>query len=121
MTEDEDKSLYPNGYWIRTLNTLENNYATQQREWFAMVWAILLRHVYLNYICVPLLAYHAVLKWVQVLKIATSALPRWPLHLLKFDSDVMELPGVPYHAPDALSWPFSDDVLLAPSTTTFPR
>ena len=48
LMQEQEGTLRPIGYWSRSLTPAEKNYDTTQREWLAVVWAILLLRPYLE-------------------------------------------------------------------------
>jgi hypothetical protein len=101
--EHPDGLRHPNGYWSRSLNPAERNYSTTEKEYLAIVWAILTLRPYLEGPRFLIRTDHHSLRWVLNLADAQGRLARWRLRLLEFYFEVEYSPGKEHHAADFMS------------------
>jgi hypothetical protein len=91
---------HPVGYWSRGLKSVEQNYATTEKECLAIVWAVMQLRPYLEGKHFVIRTDHNSLRWVLNLSDAHGRLARWRLRLLEFDFEVQYAPGKEHHGAD---------------------
>ena len=118
--EQESGPKLPIGYWSRSLNSAERNYSTTEKEFLAIVWAILQLRPYLEGQRFLIRTDHHSLRWVLNLSDAQGRLARWRLRLLEFDFEVEYSPGKEHHGADTLSRLPVEQPVSAPLDTEIP-
>jgi len=76
LQEQPDRTTRPVGYWSRSLNMVERNYSTTQRECLAVVWASLLLRPYVEGTRFTVPTDHKALKWMLHMDSAHGRLAR---------------------------------------------
>jgi hypothetical protein len=100
--EHQDAEKHPLGFWSRGLTSAEKNYSTTEKEFPAIVWAVLHLRPYLEGKRFVIRTYQHSLRWVLNLADAQGRLTRWRLRLQEFDFEVLYLPGKSHHAADIM-------------------
>jgi hypothetical protein len=94
LGQSKDKKHYAISYASKTLTGPQLNYATTEKELFAMVFAIKKLRSYLVGAKVIVYIDHAVLKYLLTKKDAKPRLIRWILLLQEFDLEIKDKKGV---------------------------
>lgn len=87
----------------RSLNKAEQENDTTHRACLAVVWAILLLTLYLEYSKFIIRTDDEVLPWILNMTDATGGLARWQLRLSEFYFDNIHRAGIKHQAADVLS------------------
>jgi hypothetical protein len=114
--EHQDAEKHPLGFWSRGLTSAEKNYSTTEKEFPAIVWAVLHLRPYLEGKRFVIRTYQHSLRWVLNLADAQGRLTRWRLRLQEFDFEVLYLPGKSHHAADIMSHLQSTEPTLSEPT-----
>lgn len=77
----------------RTLFDTERNYATVEKEMFAIIWAAKYFRPYLFGRNFVIITDHKPLTWLMRFKEPTSKIVRWRMQLLEYDYDVLYKKG----------------------------
>ena len=93
----------PVAYASRTLNNVERNYSTTEKELLAIVWGCKQYRPYLYGRKFTIVTDHKPLTWVFNVKYPSSRLLRWRLKLEEYYYQVVYKPGVRNTNADALS------------------
>jgi hypothetical protein len=94
LNHSKDKKQHAISYANKTLIGPQLNYATTEKELFAMVFAIGKFRSYLVGAKVIVYTYHAALKYLLMNKYAKPHLIRWILLLQEFDLEIRDKKGV---------------------------
>lgn len=100
---ESPKDSRPIGYWSRTLSSADWNNGTTEKEWLAIVWAVLTLRPYREEVRFTIRTNHYSLCWLLYMTDASSRLTQWRLRLSDFEYDVIYRPGVKHLVADALS------------------
>ncbi|XP_014208619.1 uncharacterized protein LOC106639490 [Copidosoma floridanum] len=103
LTQEHEDGEHPIVFVSRTLNPVEKNYSTTEKECLAMVWAIDKFPPYLKEYHFTVITDHSALKWLMALKEPAGRLARWAFKLQQWDFEIMHRKGASHHVPDALS------------------
>ena len=90
-------------YFSKNFSKEQSNYSATEREFYAVVRAILTLRPYLESVHFVVRTDHNALRWMMMLNDPTGGLMRWRLRLIEFDYEVMYRPGSVHKVPDALS------------------
>lgn len=94
---DEEGNRHPIGFWSRTLQGAERNYATAERECLAVVWALQTLRPYLSFERFAVHTDHSALRWLFNIAEPSGKLMRWRLRLAEFDFDIQYKTGGRQH------------------------
>ena len=112
-----DGTRNPIGFWSRSLNPAEKNYAVGEKEYLAIVWAVQLLRPYLEGTHFDLYTDHHAMRWILSDSDHSGRLARWILRLLEFDFTVTYMKGAKNTIEDAISrLPTYGEAKLAPDT-----
>lgn len=100
---DNQGNLRPITFASKTLNSAEQNYATIQKELYAIIWPVKHFHPYLACQKFTGLSDHKPLRWAFKVKDPSSRLIRWKLKLAEHDYFVNYIAGKENGAADAFS------------------
>lgn len=110
LQKQQEGTTRPIRYWSRTLEEPKTKLAKIQKICLAVVWTILLLHVYLEGSRFTVRTDHEALKWFLTLTNETEKLTRCPLCLLAFDFIIVHCASINNQAADALSLPKATEV-----------
>ena len=97
------KEWVPVGYWLKTLNSAEQNYSATERECYSVVWAVMTLRPYIEGQKFVVRTDHDALRWLLTLNDPSGRLMCWRLRLSEFDFEIQYPPGRVHQVPDALS------------------
>ncbi|XP_065438558.1 uncharacterized protein LOC135981218 [Chrysemys picta bellii] len=103
MQEGEGGKRHPVAYLSKKLSPTEQNYATIEKECYAIVWAVKQLKPYLYNKKFTVLSDHAPLVWLHRAKGNNSRLLRWSLALQEYEMDIVHIRGKENIVADALS------------------
>jgi transposase InsO family protein len=109
--ENEKGTRLAIAYASRTLNPAEQNLSAIEKELLAVVWATRYFRHYIYGVKFVLETDHKPLLWLSNLKEPNAKLMRWKLQLNEFDFEIRHVPGKSNKVADALSRPFTLNVL----------
>jgi transposase InsO family protein len=109
--ENEKGVRHAIAYASRTLNPAEQNLSTIERELLSVVWATKYFRHYIYGTKFTLETDHKPLLWLSNLKEPNAKLMRWKLQLNEFNFDIKHVPGKANKVADALSRPFTLNVI----------
>lgn len=105
------------GFMARSLSKSERNYSVTKRELLAVVFALQKFHKYLWGQKFTLYTDHRALTYLHTQRIANAMMINWLDTLLKYDFDIVHLPGLSNILPDQLSRLFPDEKELEGDNT----
>uniref|UniRef100_K7EXE6 Gypsy retrotransposon integrase-like protein 1 n=1 Tax=Pelodiscus sinensis TaxID=13735 RepID=K7EXE6_PELSI len=103
MQDGAGDRRHPVAYLSKKLSPAEQNYATIEKECYAIVWAVKQLKPYLYNRRFTVLSDHAPLVWLHKAKGTNSRLLRWSLALQEYDMDIVHIRGKENIVADALS------------------
>lgn len=103
MQDGAGDRRHPVAYLSKKLSPAEQNYATIEKECYAIVWAVKQLKPYLYNRRFTVLSDHAPRVWLHKAKGTNSRLLRWSLALQEYDMDIVHIRGKENIVADALS------------------